>query len=141
MTITINANLSSKLYQKNGKKDGTLSRIEKRMKKLRRKSGSFPIIDIYFSAKLGTLNWIKEGKTSLGIKIHFREKRKRRIQEILRNWVMEVYKVKKLTMAILKRFQRNSIISLFLIPQLGILFYMVLLGNMANFLIFSSWMI
>ena len=33
------------------------------MKKLRRKSGSFPIIDIYFNAKLGTLNWIKEGKT------------------------------------------------------------------------------
>ena len=54
---------------------------------------------------------------------------------------MEVYKVKKLTMAILKRFQRNFIISLFLIPQLGILFYMVLLGNMANFLIFSSGMI
>ena len=54
---------------------------------------------------------------------------------------MEVYKAKKLTVAILKRFQRNSIISLFLIPQLGILFYMVLLGNMANFLIFSSWMI
>ena len=54
---------------------------------------------------------------------------------------MEVYKVKKLTMAILKRFHRNSIISLFLIPQLGILFYTVLLGNMANFLIFSSGMI
>ena len=54
---------------------------------------------------------------------------------------MEVYKVKKLTMAILKRFYRNSIISLFLIPQLGILFYMVLLGNMADFLIFSGWMI
>ena len=45
------------------------------MKKLRRKSGSFPIIDIYFNAKLGTLNWIKEGETSLGIKINFREKR------------------------------------------------------------------
>ena len=54
---------------------------------------------------------------------------------------MEVYKVKKLTMAILKRFYRNSIISLFLIPQLGILFYMVLLGNMADFLIFSGGMI
>ena len=46
----------SKARHENGKKDGTLSRIEKRMKILRRKSGSFPIIDIYFSAKLGTLN-------------------------------------------------------------------------------------
>ena len=48
------------------------------MKKLRRKSGSFPIIDIYFNAKLGTLNWIKEGETSLGIKINFREKRNKK---------------------------------------------------------------
>ena len=54
---------------------------------------------------------------------------------------MEVYKVKKLSMAILKRFYRNSTISLFLIPQFSILFYMVLLGNMADFLIFSSRMI
>ena len=45
------------------------------MKKLR-KSGSFPIIDIYFNAKLGTLNWKKKRReTSLGIKINFREKR------------------------------------------------------------------
>ena len=67
------------------------------------------IICHFFSVdpkELGTLNWIKEEETSLGIKIHLREKRKRRIQEILRNWVMEVYKVKKLTMAIVKRFYR-----------------------------------
>ena len=111
------------------------------MKKLRRKSGSFPIIDIYFSAKLGTLNWIKEEETSLGIKINFREKRNKKNSRDTKELSYGGLQGKKLTMAILKRFYRNSIISLFLIPQLGILFYMVLLGNMADFLIFSSWMI
>ena len=51
---------------------------------------------------------------------------------------MEVYKVKKLTMAIVKRFYRIQSFLYFLIPQLGILFYMVLPGKMADFLIFSS---
>ena len=51
---------------------------------------------------------------------------------------MEVYKVKKINHGYCKTFLQNSIISLFLIPQLGILFYVVLPGKMADFLIFSS---
>ena len=48
---------------------------------------------------------------------------------------------KKINHGYCKTFLYNSIISLLLIPQLGILFYMVLPGKMADFLIFSSWII